>query len=488
MPIRVKVRTLWRHSENTDASFHSTTVDAFTDYRQTAHPDSPPSGKLRLFADETDGKLKIKKPDGSLAVLDHHALLDATVHPDSAPTTVQRGMLIVGRLIGAAIKWAGLALGAAGKVLKSDGTDVTWGNVDWTEVTNKPSTFPPSPHSHPLSDWQQSGAAPQQIPKWSGTQWQPGNVDWTEVTNKPATFPPDPHTHPLTQIQQSGATTNQVPKWSGTQWQAGNVDWAEVVNKPSLFNAGQIQSRDVSAAAPSDGQFLGWDASANQWLPRTGLRRRRAQSQQFYMEGCQTGSGVIAVGMALVATSGSAVTATLANTRLAGMQTAATSGSTAMRYGNSSLRPVITSLISGCAVVTDTTNVRYFVGLASGAIGNIVASDTGANNTHTIGFIKRSTDTNWFLVVNNGAATPTYVDTGIAVTTNTPLYWSLTRVGDTSWQWSLQQGNNLASGTTTLGPSPTVDTTLYAGAVGTTEAVAKTIYHPWVYGELTPDF
>jgi len=81
-----------------------------------------------------------------------HNLLDGVVHPDTATTTVQRGMLIVGKLIGTVVKWAGLALGAAGKFLKSTGTDVVWGDVDWTEVQNKPSTFPPSPHIHDAAD------------------------------------------------------------------------------------------------------------------------------------------------------------------------------------------------------------------------------------------------------------------------------------------------------------------------------------------------
>jgi hypothetical protein len=55
-----------------------------------------------------------------------HNLLSDT-HPDTQPTVVQRGMLIVGRLVAGIVKWAGLALGAAGKFLKSNGTDVVWG-------------------------------------------------------------------------------------------------------------------------------------------------------------------------------------------------------------------------------------------------------------------------------------------------------------------------------------------------------------------------
>jgi hypothetical protein len=80
-----------------------------------------------------------------------HNLLSDT-HLDTQPTAVQRGMLIVGQLVSGVLKWAGLALGAAGKFLKSNGTDVVWGDVDWTEVQNKPSTFPPSPHTHDAAD------------------------------------------------------------------------------------------------------------------------------------------------------------------------------------------------------------------------------------------------------------------------------------------------------------------------------------------------
>jgi hypothetical protein len=79
-------------------------------------------------------------------------LLDEQTHTDTATTAVQRGMLIVGQLIGAIVKWAGLALGAAGKFLKSTGTDVVWDDVNWTDVKNTPPTFPPSPHTHVKAD------------------------------------------------------------------------------------------------------------------------------------------------------------------------------------------------------------------------------------------------------------------------------------------------------------------------------------------------
>lgn len=136
-----------------------------------------------------------------------HNLLDGSIHPDTSTTAVQRGMLIVGQLISGVVKWAGLVLGAAGKVLKSNGTDVVWGNVEWNEITNKPATFPPSSHTHPLSEISQSGAQTNQVPKWSGSSWAPGNVDWNEVTNKPTTFPPSAHSHAPADISPQGHTS-----------------------------------------------------------------------------------------------------------------------------------------------------------------------------------------------------------------------------------------------------------------------------------------
>jgi hypothetical protein len=63
-----------------------------------------------------------------------HNLLDGAVHPDTEATTVQRGMLIVGKLSGAVVKWGGLALGAAGRFLKSNGTDAIWDVIQASDL------------------------------------------------------------------------------------------------------------------------------------------------------------------------------------------------------------------------------------------------------------------------------------------------------------------------------------------------------------------
>lgn len=54
--------------------------------------------------------------------------------------------------------------------------DQQWQAVGWGDVTGKPSTFPPTLHSHVLSDLSQSGAAVGQVPQWNGTAWVPATV------------------------------------------------------------------------------------------------------------------------------------------------------------------------------------------------------------------------------------------------------------------------------------------------------------------------
>jgi len=68
-------------------------------------------------------------------------------------------------------------------------------------------------HTHPLTHITQSGASANQVPKWnaSSSVWQPGNVDWTEITGKPSTFPPSPHTHSAADIASGRLTLSRLP-------------------------------------------------------------------------------------------------------------------------------------------------------------------------------------------------------------------------------------------------------------------------------------
>ena len=113
-------------------------------------------------------------------------------------------------------------------------------------------------HSHSLSELQQSSATANQVIKWDDVlgQWKAGNVDWSEILNKPTSFTPSAHTHPLSDLEQSGATTNQVPKWSGTAWTAGNIDWSEILNR-AIDKSGTPQAGQVAFWV--DGTNVGGD-------------------------------------------------------------------------------------------------------------------------------------------------------------------------------------------------------------------------------------
>ena len=61
--------------------------------------------------------------------------------------------------------------------------------TDWTSITSRPTTFPPSGHLHEIN--QINGLQAALDAAGSGT-----TVNWDNLLNKPAVFPPDEHSHP----------------------------------------------------------------------------------------------------------------------------------------------------------------------------------------------------------------------------------------------------------------------------------------------------
>jgi hypothetical protein len=119
------------------------------------------------------------------------------------------------------VKWAGLALGAAGKFLKSTGTDVIWGDVDWTDVQNKPPTFPPSPHTHvkaDITDFAHTHPPSQISPQGSGSGLDADTVDGQHAS----AFAPASHTHTRSQITDFAHASTHVA--GGSDPITGNLD------------------------------------------------------------------------------------------------------------------------------------------------------------------------------------------------------------------------------------------------------------------------
>jgi hypothetical protein len=92
------------------------------------------------------------------------------------------------------------------------------GVSSWNDLTDKPSTFPPATHTHPLSDLTQSSATTGQVATWNGTAWVPqspteggGVSSWNDLTDKPSTFPPATHTHAAADITSGTLAIARIP-------------------------------------------------------------------------------------------------------------------------------------------------------------------------------------------------------------------------------------------------------------------------------------
>ena len=73
-------------------------------------------------------------PGGVVPVVGQNPLLDGVNHTDTVAQTVSRGSLIVGN---STPKWDEKVIGGANTVLKTDGTDPSWGAIDHNYLSNR---------------------------------------------------------------------------------------------------------------------------------------------------------------------------------------------------------------------------------------------------------------------------------------------------------------------------------------------------------------
>lgn len=116
-------------------------------------------------------------------------------------------------------------------------------NIEWTHVQNKPTSFPPSVHTH-------SYTTLTDVPLTFTPDAH--NHTWSSVSDKPLTFPPDAHTHPdyLTAENISGLGGGDMVKatydpdgdgivvaaaYATVAGSADQVEWNDVDNKPSTY-------------------------------------------------------------------------------------------------------------------------------------------------------------------------------------------------------------------------------------------------------------
>lgn len=120
------------------------------------------------------------------------------------------------------------------------------GTTDWNGITNKPASYPPISHSHPIADivgvqaaldgkaskvhTHNEGeivglsASLDEIQQQVNAATQPPT--WSSVTGKPETFPPTSHNHQVSQV---------VGLQAALDGKVSSVSWADVQSKPSTF-------------------------------------------------------------------------------------------------------------------------------------------------------------------------------------------------------------------------------------------------------------
>lgn len=183
----------------------------------------------------------------------------------------------------AAAARAAIGAGTSNLAIGTTSTTAKAGNYapTWSQVTSKPTTFPPSAHRHP---WADLDGVPATMPPsahthpWTEVTDRPAAYppeahthDWTQVTGRPATFPPDAHTHTAAQISDAtttgrsvltaasaaaartaiGAGTSSLALGTTSSTaKAGNYvpTWSEVTGKPATFPA-EAHTHDAADVA-----------------------------------------------------------------------------------------------------------------------------------------------------------------------------------------------------------------------------------------------
>lgn len=130
---------------------------------------------------------------------------------------------------------------AAARAEAAEGAQVTW-----DMVTDKPTQFTPSDHTHP---WSQVTDKPTAYPPAEHTH------DWTTIGNKPTTFTPSEHFHTWESITGkpalfSGAYADLTGLPTAFPPAAHTHTWAEVTGKPTVFPSDWSQVANKPSTYP----------------------------------------------------------------------------------------------------------------------------------------------------------------------------------------------------------------------------------------------
>jgi len=148
------------------------------------------------------------------------------------------------------------------------------GQVHWNNVTNKPSTYTPSSHSHPRSEISDFWDSP----------------FWGNIPDKPSTFPPEAHTHTKSEITDFSHNHDEryyTESELNTSGGGGAVHWDNITNKPSTYtpashtHPGSDITSQVGDADTVDGQHASAFAAASHTHPGSDITSQVPDSDKL---------------------------------------------------------------------------------------------------------------------------------------------------------------------------------------------------------------
>lgn len=168
------------------------------------------------ITNEPSGSVSATTVQGAINELDVEKA--PVVHSHSA-SDITSGTIATARL--------GAGTASASTFLRGD---QQWVSIGWDDVSGKPTSFPPNAHSHSASEITTGLMAAERLGNGAAgpsrflrgdQQW--AEVGWSQIAGKPTTFPPSNHTHSLDELGSGGAAAGQVLMWNGSQWAPASI-------------------------------------------------------------------------------------------------------------------------------------------------------------------------------------------------------------------------------------------------------------------------
>ena len=130
-----------------------------------------------------------------------------------------------------------------GRVLKNlidsnsgGGEGGSGGVSSWNDLTDKPTTFTPSAHTHTKADITNfpTSLPASDVYSWAKASSKP-SYSWTEITSKPTSFTPSSHTHTKADITNfpTSLPASDVYSWAKASSKP-SYSWTEITSKPSF--------------------------------------------------------------------------------------------------------------------------------------------------------------------------------------------------------------------------------------------------------------